>query len=81
VAQTRTGPFGIIGTEAVSGSVPSGASFNQNQLKVTDVSRLLAGYLVEPLKDASLDLNKDSVLNDLDLYLMKQNMLLRGVIK
>ena len=81
VAQTRTGPFGIMGTEEVTGSVPSGASFAQNQLTVMDVSRLLAGYLTEPLKDASLDLNKDGVLNDLDLFLIKQNMLLRGVIK
>ena len=81
VAQTRTGPFGIMGTEEVSGSVPSGASFAQNQLTITDVSRLLAGYLTEPLKDGSLDLNKDGVLNDLDLFLMKQNMLNRGVIK
>lgn len=81
VAQIRTGPFGILGTENVTGSVPTGASFAQNQLTVTDVSRLLAGYLIEPLKDASLDLNKDGALNDLDLYLMKQNMLLRGVVR
>lgn len=81
VAQARTGPFGILGTETVAGGIPGGATFEQNQLTVTDASRALSGYLVEPLKDASLDLNKDGVINDLDLFLIKQNMIMRGIIK
>jgi len=81
VTKVASGPFGILGTQDVQGSPPSSEVFSQNQLGITDVSRLLSNYLVLPLKDLSLDLNKDEVVNELDLFLIRQNLLQRGVIK
>ncbi len=76
-----SGPFGILGTEQVLSSPPDPETFSQNQLSIADVSRVLTNYLVQPLKDASLDLNRDGVINELDLFLIRQNLLIRGVIK
>ncbi len=81
VARVISAPFGILGTEEVSGAAPNPESFSQNQLNVSDVSRALSNYLVLPLKDGSLDLNKDEVVNELDLFLIRQNLILRGIIK
>lgn len=81
VARMISGPFGLSGTEETTGSVPSQESFSQNQLSVTDVSRALTNYLAEPIRDNSLDLNKDGIINALDFYLMRLNLLERGVIK
>lgn len=77
----QAGPFGIVGLEEVVGGPPSPEAFNQNQLTITDASRLLSSYLVFPLKDQSLDFNKDEVVNELDFYLLRQNLLTRSVIK
>lgn len=74
-------PFGIIGQDSVSGSTPSAEIFAQNQLTIDDASRQLSDYLVTPLADPALDLNKDGVINGLDFYLLRQNLLGRGVIK
>ena len=81
VAKILSGPFGILGTEEVIGSPPNPEVFSQNQLNVSDVSMALTNYLVLPLKEKSLDLNKDEVINELDLFLIRQNLLMRGVIK
>lgn len=81
VAKALTGPFGILGSEQVSNTPPNMQAFAQNQLSIEDVSRALSNYLTSPLKDASLDLNKDGVINELDLFLIRQNLLLRGIIK
>lgn len=80
-ARAITGPFGIAGVENVSGSPPNPEVFYVNSLSVEDASRLLSAYLVLPLEDKSLDFNNDDVINDLDLYLLRQNLLRRGVIK
>lgn len=76
-----TGPFGILGTEEVKGSPPSDEVFSVNPLTIDDASRLLSNYLVSPLADKSLDFNKDEVINDLDFYLLRQNLAGRGVIR
>lgn len=76
-----TGPFGIVAQEQVSGAPPNAEVFDVNPLTVDDASRLLSNYLVLPLKENSLDLNKDGIINELDFFLLKQNMLGRGVIK
>ena len=81
VTKTVSAPFGILGTEEIIGEPPNPESFGQNQLNVTDISRALTNYLVLPLKDKSLDLNKDEVVNELDVFLIRQNLLIRGVIK
>lgn len=81
VAKALSGPFGILGSEQVPNTPSGGQVSAQNQLKVIDVSRALTNYLVSPLKDAALDLNKDGVINALDLFLIRQNLLSRGVIK
>lgn len=79
--KASSGPFGILGTEDESGVAPNAETFSKNQLTITDASRSLTNYLVTPLKDASLDLNKDGMINDLDIFLIRQNLLGRGVIK
>jgi hypothetical protein len=79
--KTTSGPFGILGIEEVSGIAPNVETFSKNQLTITDASRSLTNFLVSPLKDSSLDLNKDGLINDLDLFLIRQNLLGRGVIK
>jgi len=81
VSRVLSGPFGIVGTGEANGSPPSLESFSQNQLSVSDASRGLSNYLILPIKDKSVDLNKDEVVNELDLYLIRQNLLMRGVIK
>lgn len=81
VSKVVSGPFGILGTEEIAGGLPNPQSFAQNQLSVVDFSRALGSYLVLPLKDSSLDLNKDGVVNELDLFLIRQNLLGRGVVK
>lgn len=81
VVRAASGVFGIQGIQDAIGTVPDGPSFEQNQLTVNDLSRALSGYLTEPVADPSLDLNKDGVINDLDLYLVKLNLILRGIIK
>lgn len=81
VAKKLSAPFGISGMEEVTGSPPNPETFAQNQLNVSDFSRALTNYLVVPLKDQSLDLNKDGVVNQLDLFLIRQNLLGRGIIR
>lgn len=81
VARATSGLFGIVGTEEVKGFVPSGVNFEQNQLQVSDISRALTNFVTEPLLEASLDLNKDGIINDLDIYLIQLNLRLRGIIK
>lgn len=81
VVKVLSGPFGLLGSETVSGNPPSEEAFMQNQLTVTDASRALTHYLALPLKDASLDLNKDGAINELDLFLIRENLLVRGIIK
>lgn len=81
VTKVSSAPFGILGSEDITGSPPSTETFSQNQLSVSDVSRALSNYLVLPLKDGSLDLNKDEAINELDLFLIRQNLLMRGVVK
>lgn len=81
VAKKLSEPFGILGVEEITGSPPNPETFSQNQLNITDFSRALTDYLVVPLKDQSLDLNKDGVVNELDLFLIRQNLLQRGIIK
>lgn len=79
--KTLSGPFGIVGTEDVAGGLPDPQAFSQNQLTISDASRILSNYLVSPPKDKSLDLNNDNVINGLDFYLLRQNLLGRGLIK
>jgi hypothetical protein len=81
VAKTISAPFGILGTEEVTGTSPNPEAFSKNQLTVLDASRALSNYLVLPLKDKSLDLNKDEAINELDLFLIRQNLLMRGVVR
>ncbi len=81
VVRATSGVFGIQGTTEVSGVVPAGPSFEQNQLGVNDISRALSSFLTDPITDASLDLNKDGLINDLDIYLIKLNLIFRGIIK
>lgn len=81
VLKTMSAPFGILGENKTSGSIPSSEVFSQNHLTIPDVSRALTNFLISPLKDMSLDLNKDGLINDLDLFLIRQNLLGRGVIK
>lgn len=81
VAKSETGPFGILGLEEVSGTVPSWETFVQNQLSINDASRLLSDYLILPLENKALDFNRDDVINELDFYLLRKNLLGRGVIK
>lgn len=76
-----TGPFGIIGQEEVAGSAPNPEVFQVNSLTIDDVSRLLSNYLILPAQDKALDFNRDEVINELDFYLLKQNLVNRGVIK
>lgn len=76
-----SGPFGILGMDTVTGGPPDAVTFAQNQLSVNDVSRLLSFYLVLPLQDKSLDLNRDDVINELDFFLLKQNLYSRGVLR
>lgn len=75
------GPFGILGQEEVTGATPNSQTFLANGLTVDDASRLLSNYLILPLADKSLDLNKDGAINELDFYLLKQNLSARGIIK
>lgn len=81
VAKISSGPFGILGLEEVTGSSPNWETFAQNQLSVNDASRLLSGYLVLPLEDKALDFNRDEVINELDFYLLRQNLFQRGIIR
>lgn len=81
VSKAMTGPFGIIGQEKVAGKAPNPEVFLVNSLSIADASRLLSNYLVLPLQDKALDFNRDDVINELDFYLLKQNLLGRGVIK
>lgn len=81
VAEVNSGPFGLLGTEEVQGTPPSPESFNQNQLSVADASRILSNYLAVPIQDGSLDFNNDGVINELDWYLLRQNLLIRGIIR
>lgn len=81
VTKTSTGPFGILGLEEVTGSTPNWETFSQNQLSINDASRLLSGYLVLPLQEKALDFNRDDVINELDFFLLRQNLVGRGVIK
>lgn len=76
-----TGPFGIVAQEQVSGAPPNPEVFSVNSLTIDDASRLLSNYLVLPLKENSLDLNKDAVINELDFFLLRQNLIGRGVVK
>ena len=78
---SETGPFGILGSEEIPGIVPNRDTFAQNQLSISDASRLLTDYLVLPLKNKALDFNRDDVINELDFYLLKQNLLQRGIVK
>lgn len=80
-AKAISAPFGILGTEEVTSTPPNPETFAQNQLTILDASRALSNYLVLPLKEKSLDLNKDEAINELDLFLIRQNLFLRGVIK
>lgn len=81
VAKATSGPFGILGLEEVTGSSPNWETFIQNQLSVNDASRLLSEYLVLPLEDKALDFNRDDVINELDFFLLRQNLFQRGIIK
>ncbi len=76
-----SGPFGIVGVDDVSGTAPSLQAFSANSLSITDASRLLSNYLILPLKEKALDFNKDDVINGLDFYLLRQNLLGRGIVK
>ena len=79
--KVTTGPFGILGLEEVPGSAPNWETFSQNQLSINDASRLLSEYLVLPLEDTALDFNKDEVINELDFFLLRQNLAGRGIVK
>jgi len=70
-----------LGSEEIPGIVPNRDTFAQNQLSISDASRLLTDYLVLPLKNKALDFNRDDVINELDFYLLKQNLLQRGIVK
>lgn len=80
-AKIISGPFGILGVDEVAGSPPNPEAFFQNQLSLDDASRLLSDYLVLPLEDKALDFNRDDVINELDFYLLRQNLLQRGIIR
>ncbi|MBI2593227.1 hypothetical protein HYW44_01115 [Candidatus Daviesbacteria bacterium] len=80
-SKATTGPFGILGVEEVKGGPPSAEVFSVNPLTIDDASRLMSNYLVSSLADKSLDFNRDEVINDLDFYLLRQNLLGRGIIK
>lgn len=81
VTKVMTGPFGILGQEEVTGKAPNPEVFLVNSLTIKDSSRLLSNYLVLPLQDKALDFNRDDVINELDFYLLKQNLLGRGIIR
>lgn len=80
-AEATAGPFGILGLEQIPGGVPSDEALSSNPLTIGDGSRLLSNYLIFPFNDKSVDLNKDEAVNDLDFYLLRKNLLGRGVIK
>ncbi len=79
--RAHTGPFGLVGSDTVSGLAPNLTLFLQNQLSVADASKLLANYLGSPVADKALDFNRDDIINELDFYLLKQNLTGRGIIK
>ena len=72
--KSETGPFGILGSEEIPGIVPNRDTFAQNQLSISDASRLLTDYLVLPLKNKALDFNRDDVINELDFSSLNTSM-------
>lgn len=81
LAKALTSPFGIVGQEEAVGEAPDPEAFFAKQLSIDDASRLFSNYLVFPMQDKTLDFNRDEVINELDFYLLRQNLAGRGIIK
>jgi len=74
-----SGQFGLTTQQS---EVTQGSNFTINrELSMRDASKILSGYNIKPLSDQTLDLNQDGVINDLDFYLMRADMLRKNIIK
>ncbi len=74
-----SGQFGITTEQS---QVTEGGEFNiSSEFTIRDISKQLSNYQQKTLDDPSLDLNKDEVINDLDLYLLRESLLRNSIIK
>jgi hypothetical protein len=76
-----TGMSGKFGLTTEQDQVTSGQTFMLNtDLTVRDASKILSNYNVNQLTEPALDLNRDGVINDLDLFLLRESLFRRDLI-
>jgi hypothetical protein len=74
-----SGQFGLT-TQQDEVTLGNNFVINSN-LTIRDASKILSSYNIKPPQDQSLDLNQDGIINDLDLYLMRAEMLRKNIIR
>lgn len=73
------GPFGILVKEDIKFSTPS-ADLNGGNFGINDASLLLSQFGKE-LDQSKVDINKDGVVNQLDLWLLRQYFTINNIIR